>query len=86
MAEELGKTIVANIVMLGALAALGEVVTYDSVKESVLSSIPAGTEDLNLSAFNKGFEYGRRLLHPEETKPSRAKPVKPEPEKREKHI
>jgi 2-oxoglutarate ferredoxin oxidoreductase subunit gamma len=65
MAEELGKTIVANIVMLGALAALGGVVTYDSLKESVVSSIPAGTEELNLSAFNKGFDYGQSLLKPE---------------------
>lgn len=62
MAEELGRSIVANIVMLGALTALGEVATYDSMKESVLSSIPPGTEDLNISAFNKGFEYGQEIL------------------------
>ena len=62
MAEELGRKIVANIVMLGALAALSGVVSYDSMKQSVLSSIPPGTEDLNLSAFDKGFEYGKALV------------------------
>ncbi|MGB6066958.1 MAG: 2-oxoacid:acceptor oxidoreductase family protein [Desulfomonilaceae bacterium] len=62
IAEELGRTIVANIVMLGAVAALGGVVTYESMKESVLASIPPGTEDLNTSAFDKGFEYGERLI------------------------
>lgn len=62
MAEELGRSIVANIVMLGALAALGGVVTYESMKESVLSSIPRGTEELNMSAFNKGFEYAKGLV------------------------
>jgi 2-oxoglutarate ferredoxin oxidoreductase subunit gamma len=62
IAEELGRSIVANIVMLGALTALGRVATYDSMKESVLSSIPPGTEDLNISAFDKGFEYGREIL------------------------
>lgn len=62
LAEEMGKKIVANIVMLGAVAALAGVVTYDSMKESVLASIPAGTEELNMSAFNKGYEYGLNIL------------------------
>jgi 2-oxoglutarate ferredoxin oxidoreductase subunit gamma len=62
MAEELGRKIVANIVMLGALTALGGVVKYESMKESVLSSIPRGTEELNISAFDKGYEFGRELL------------------------
>ena len=65
IAEELGRAIVANIVMLGALAALGGVVTYESLKESVVSSIPAGTEELNLAAFNKGFDYAQSLLKPD---------------------
>jgi 2-oxoglutarate ferredoxin oxidoreductase subunit gamma len=73
IAEELGRAIVANIVMLGAVAALGGVVAYESMKESVLASIPAGTEDLNISAFDKGFEYGQRLL-----KPTNAKPQSPQ--------
>jgi 2-oxoglutarate ferredoxin oxidoreductase subunit gamma len=62
LAEQMGKKIVANIVMLGAVTALSEVVTYDSMKQAVLSSIPPGTEELNMSAFNKGYEYGRNML------------------------
>ncbi len=62
IAEQMGKKIVANIVMLGALAALGEVVGYDSMRQAVLSSIPAGTEDLNTTAFDKGFQYAQSLL------------------------
>ncbi|MEW6348747.1 MAG: 2-oxoacid:acceptor oxidoreductase family protein [Thermodesulfobacteriota bacterium] len=62
MAEELGKRIVANIVMLGAVAALGRVVEYESLKQAVLASIPSGTEELNISAFDKGYEYGKGLL------------------------
>jgi len=61
IAEELGRRIVANIVMLGAVTALGGVVTYESMKESVLSSIPPGTEELNIAAFDRGFEYGQSL-------------------------
>ncbi len=67
MAEELGRKIVANIVMLGAVAALGGIVTYDSLKQSVLASIPPGTEKLNIEAFDKGYEYGRKLIDPSET-------------------
>ncbi|MFH0957898.1 MAG: 2-oxoacid:ferredoxin oxidoreductase subunit gamma [Pseudomonadota bacterium] len=62
IAESLGRRIVANIVMLGALASLGEVVEYESLKKAVLASIPKGTEDFNLTAFDKGFEYGQSLL------------------------
>ena len=67
MAEELGRKIVANIVMLGAVAALGGIVTYESLKQSVLASIPPGTEKLNVEAFDKGYEYGRKLIDPSET-------------------
>ncbi|MCX5874087.1 MAG: 2-oxoacid:acceptor oxidoreductase family protein [Deltaproteobacteria bacterium] len=62
IAEDMGRRIVANIVMLGALAALGQVVEYDSMKQAVSASIPRGTEDFNLGAFDKGFEYGQSLL------------------------
>ena len=62
MAEELGKTIVANVVMLGATVALTDITTAESFKNSLLSNIPKGTEKLNLTAFEKGYEYGRKLL------------------------
>jgi 2-oxoglutarate ferredoxin oxidoreductase subunit gamma len=62
LAESLGRKITANIVMLGAITALTQLVTYDSMKESVLASIPAGTEELNVSAFDKGYEEGRGIL------------------------
>jgi 2-oxoglutarate ferredoxin oxidoreductase subunit gamma len=62
IAEEMGKRIVANIVMLGALTALGGVIGYESMKKAVIDSIPAGTEDFNISAFDKGYEYGMSLL------------------------
>jgi 2-oxoglutarate ferredoxin oxidoreductase subunit gamma len=62
LAESMGKKIVANIVMLGAITALTGLVTYESMKESVLASIPAGTEELNVSAFDKGYEEGQGIL------------------------
>jgi 2-oxoglutarate ferredoxin oxidoreductase subunit gamma len=60
-AEELGKKIVANIVMLGFFTAVSEVVSYEAMKNAILSSVPRGTEQLNEGAFNKGYDYGKDL-------------------------
>jgi 2-oxoglutarate ferredoxin oxidoreductase subunit gamma len=62
IAEELGRKIVANIVMLGAFAALTNVLNKEAIKESIKTNIPKGTEQLNLAAFEKGFEYAQNLL------------------------
>ena len=62
MAEELGKTIVANVIMLGALVAVSKIATPDAFKNALLNNIPKGTEKLNLAAFEKGYEYGKKLL------------------------
>ena len=56
--SELGRKIVANIVMLGFVAANTDAVSADSVREAVLSSVPKGTEDLNKRAFERGLEFG----------------------------
>jgi len=62
IAEGLGRKIVANIVMLGALVAITNLLDKDALKESIKANIPRGTEELNLTAFEKGFEYGKNLL------------------------
>ena len=62
IAEELGRKIVANIVMLGAFAALTNLLDKEAVEASVKANIPKGTEQLNLTAFEKGFEYAKTLL------------------------
>ena len=59
IAEELGRRIVANIVMLGAFTAITELLDEKALKESVKENIPKGTEELNLAAFDKGYEFGK---------------------------
>jgi 2-oxoglutarate ferredoxin oxidoreductase subunit gamma len=59
IAEELGRRIVANIVMIGAFAAITGLLDENAVKESIKENVPKGTEELNLAAFEKGFEYGK---------------------------
>jgi 2-oxoglutarate ferredoxin oxidoreductase subunit gamma len=57
IAEELGRSIVQNIVMLGFFAAVTKVVPKETFREAVKESVPAGTEELNLKAFDSGWEY-----------------------------
>lgn len=61
LAEEVGRRIVANIVMLGSFTALTGAISVEAMKCSILSLVPKGTEDLNLQAFERGYEYGKRL-------------------------
>jgi len=55
----LGKVIVANIVMLGAVVATTGVVSDAAIEKAVLDSVPKGTEKLNLAALRKGMELVR---------------------------
>jgi 2-oxoglutarate ferredoxin oxidoreductase subunit gamma len=59
--NNLGKVIVANIIMLGALVAATGIVSEGAIEKAVLDSVPKGTEKLNLSALKRGMELaGRR--------------------------
>jgi 2-oxoglutarate ferredoxin oxidoreductase subunit gamma len=62
IAEEMGRKMIANIVMLGCLAALDHTVSPDALRRAVRESVPKGTEDLNLSAFDRGYAHGRQRL------------------------
>jgi 2-oxoglutarate ferredoxin oxidoreductase subunit gamma len=67
LAEELGKKMVLNIVMVGFFASVTGLLHPDSLRKAVADSVPEAFVDLNLKAFDKGFEYGlhRRPLTPE---------------------
>ena len=60
-AEELGRKIVLNIVMLGFFGAVTDLLPREALRKAVESSVPSGTEELNLKAFDKGYEYGVEL-------------------------
>jgi 2-oxoglutarate ferredoxin oxidoreductase subunit gamma len=61
-AEELGNGMMANIVMLGFLSAVSDLVSVESLREAVLSSVPPHTKDKNAKAFERGHEYGKAIL------------------------
>lgn len=57
IAESLGRSIVQNIVMLGFFAAVTELVPGEAMREAVRGSVPPGTEELNLRAFDAGWSF-----------------------------
>jgi 2-oxoglutarate ferredoxin oxidoreductase subunit gamma len=63
IAEEIGRAIVQNIVMLGFFAAVTKIVPIEAMRAAVEESVPEGTQELNLRAFDAGCaayeeEYG----------------------------
>ncbi len=65
IAEALGRRIVANMVMLGALCAIARVVTPKAMEEAIKARVPRGTEELNIKAFRAGYEFATRLMRGE---------------------
>ena len=62
LAEELGKRMVLNSVMVGFFTAVTRLLDPDAVRKAVADSIPATFCELNLKAFEKGYEYGVHSL------------------------
>lgn len=62
LAEELGKRMVLNSVMVGFFTAVTKLLDPDAVRKAVSDSVPPASRELNLKAFEKGFEYGNRTL------------------------
>lgn len=54
--EEIKKPMVANIVAIGAIQAITNAVSKESLEKSVLKRVPAGTEDLNKAALIAGYD------------------------------
>jgi 2-oxoglutarate ferredoxin oxidoreductase subunit gamma len=63
LAEELGKRMVLNSVMVGFFTAVTQLLSKEAVSKAVSDSVPSSFRELNLKAFEKGFDYG--LAHSE---------------------
>ena len=62
LAEELGRKMVLNIVMVGFFGAVTNLLERDALRQAVADSVPPASQELNLRAFDKGFDYGSQLL------------------------
>lgn len=58
MADDLGRRLVANMVMLGFFTAVTGLVSRSSMEESIRSTVPPRTIDINLKAFDAGYKAG----------------------------
>ena len=59
-AEELGRRLVLNIVMVGFFAGVTGLVSPEAIEKAVRDSVPKGTEDLNMRALPQGLRVRPR--------------------------
>jgi 2-oxoglutarate ferredoxin oxidoreductase subunit gamma len=57
IAEELGKRIVQNIVVVGFATAATGLVSEEAARKAVETSVPSNLVELNLKAFARGYGY-----------------------------
>jgi 2-oxoglutarate ferredoxin oxidoreductase subunit gamma len=56
--EKFGRDVVANVTMLGCVAALSGVASRESLRQAISQAVPPKTVDMNLTAFEEGFKKG----------------------------
>lgn len=62
MAENLGNKMMANIIMIGFCTAITGAVSTEAAQSTIAKSVPKGTEERNVEAFTKGYDYGLSTL------------------------
>jgi 2-oxoglutarate ferredoxin oxidoreductase subunit gamma len=62
LAEELGRKVVLNIVMVGFFGAVTNLLSAESLRNAVEDSVPPAMAQLNLQAFDKGLAFGAELV------------------------
>ncbi len=62
IAEQIGRVLVQNVVMLGFFSSITKVVPRQAMVDALKASVPAGTEELNLKAFERGWAWAEDLL------------------------
>lgn len=77
-AEELGNRIIANLVMLGFFTAVTKIVSPEAMKKALPGLVPGRFLDLNIKAFDKGYEYGKQALLGEKKERSKQPKMKSE--------
>jgi 2-oxoglutarate ferredoxin oxidoreductase subunit gamma len=61
-----------NIVMVGFFAAITKLVSREALRKAVAESVPEHFRDLNLKAFDKGYDHGVKQLEGAETVAAKA--------------
>jgi len=57
--EEFERSILANMIALGTIAAVCKIVDFDVLERVILNKVSKETKQLNLLAFKYGFDLGK---------------------------
>ncbi|MBD3194009.1 MAG: hypothetical protein GF317_03070 [Candidatus Lokiarchaeota archaeon] len=57
IAEELLSKKITNVVMLGALIKLSKIVSRESILKAIVESVPKSYVDVNVKAFERGYDF-----------------------------
>jgi len=60
--EAMGRTMIANIVMTGFFGSVTGIISRKALENVTTKSVPRGTEELNLNALRKGWDFGAAVL------------------------
>lgn len=60
IAEELGRRIVANVVMVGFFSGATGLITPQAGEQAIRNTLRPRLVDLNLKAFNAGYDYAKK--------------------------
>jgi 2-oxoglutarate ferredoxin oxidoreductase subunit gamma len=60
IAEELGRRIVANVVMVGFFSGATGLISPQAGEQSIRNTLRPRLVDLNLKAFNAGYDYAKK--------------------------
>jgi len=59
--KEIGKEMVANMVALGAVGVLSQIISLENLEKALLARVPKGTEEINRKALHAGIDAAKRI-------------------------
>jgi 2-oxoglutarate ferredoxin oxidoreductase subunit gamma len=59
--EATGRRVSANVVALGLIVGLSDIVSREAIETALARRVPKGTQELNLKALNAGLEAAEKL-------------------------
>ena len=59
--KEIGKEMVANMVALGAVGVLSQIISLKNLEQALMARVPKGTEEINRKALHAGIEAAKRI-------------------------
>jgi len=59
--NEIKTAVAANMIMLGALCSVTRIVSRKALEQAIRKAVPSGKDNINIEAFNLGFERVSKL-------------------------